>query len=676
MLKSLIAKVFSAAGQHSAEDMASETSRQIQQRGSDSVAELQQTPFLTGYVSEKTIKTKALLDRVSAFGRSGSRDIQRAKAILESIKDDFAETEDLLIIEAERLLDGIVEDGVIDDEESEALSKLAGLFENPVSDSPVTAIAGKRFVLTGEFETEGNKDTVKQMIIAEGGQVTSGVSGKTDYVVVGRNGSPRWGYGSFGNKIRDALKFRFSGKGKAEIVSEAAFLDHVGTNGPNAMKVLTEVCNRFRKQWEEPQVASKGFSGLTAGQQAAFDVVKAGRNLWLTGLGGTGKSYVLNQIIEWARNSGKNVIVSAPTGIAALNVGGSTVHRVLGITPEMTLGLKFSPYVPDDSPLIACDLMVVDEISMCRMDLFDYLSSALRIAASRREDKKISQLVVVGDFCQLPPVFSKGEKAILDQKYGRDVGGGFPFSGFFWEEWHFERIELFEAIRQRDASFVAALNAVRVGDTRGLRWIEEHSAKEPVESAITLCGRNADASKINDAKLGSLQGEPTVYEGRVEGEVEPSDMATEIHLALKPGARVMALVNDSEKTFMNGSLGTVLFCENAGAIVDFDGLGPSFVGFHRWDVTRPYLKEGKTKLEVIGTFTQLPLKLAWAITIHKAQGQTFEAVTLYPECWDSGQLYTALSRVTEVSRLFIAYEMLESFLVVSQDVLRFVERAD
>lgn len=223
-------------------------------------------------------------------------------------------------------------------------------------------------------------------------------------------------------------------------------------------------------------------------KKKAFDLVKEGKNVYLTGLAGIGKSYIVERIIEWAQTSGLNVITCAPTGIAALNVGGSTVHRVLCIRPGRTLEKDPHPFVPTDSPLPDCDLLILDEVSMCRMDLFDYLSAVLKIAGKIRKQKGkgLCQLLVVGDFCQLPPVITNEERRFLEEKYGYDVGEAFAFQSSEWAFWNFEEVELCEAIRQRDAHFVAALNACRFGDKNGARWIEQHALVNPLPDSIIL----------------------------------------------------------------------------------------------------------------------------------------------------------------------------------------------
>ena len=628
-----------------------------------------------GQTSRVTTQIRALMERISELGSKPNIDVGNVLAIVDHIHREFPESDDVFVTAAEKLLTQIANDGRVSDGERHLLSNFANMYENPISDSPVTEVSGKAFVLTGDFAADGGKATVSDMVKAAGGVVKGGVSKKVSYVVAGSLGSDAWAFGNFGQKVKKALDLKLTGKADIRIVSEKALMCYLESKSPEAMGALREKASRFERQWKSAKVVSNGFAGLTEGQQKVLDLVKSGRNVYLTGLGGTGKSYVLDKIIDWAQDCGKNVVVCAPTGIAALNVGGCTIHRALGIRPSKTLQIKPHIWLPADSPLVECDLMIVDEISMCRMDLFDYLSEALRKAGVERErsGRDVCQLVVVGDFCQLPPVLIKEERPILEKKYGYDVRNAYPFMGIQWEAWAFQKVELTEAIRQRDADFVAALNACRVGDTKGLRWIEEHSAKARPDKAIVLCGTNEEAAKENRRCLEGLPGESLAYIGRVNGEVEDGDLPTARTLHLKRGARVMALVNDSEKTYMNGSLGNVVgYCED-GVLVRFDSGYEARILAHEWNITKPALVNGKTKMETVGTFTQIPLKLAYAMTIHKAQGQTFQAASIYPRCWDPGQLYTALSRLTSIEGLHLAHACSDKFLIASDDVIDFIE---
>lgn len=628
-----------------------------------------------GQVSDETSKIRELIKKVSQLSQAHALDAHEAAEPARFIDAQLANSEDMFVKLIKARLLQILNKGIIDDEDRVALIKIAETYTNPISDSPIESISGLAFVLTGDFKTDGGKETIKQMIEAEGGVVKSGTSSKVSYVVVGGLGSDAWAFGNYGQKIKKALDLKCSGKVNIEVVTEKALLGYFSNTSGVALQVLKARKDRFEKQWTSAKVVSRDFRGLTSGQQQVFDTVARGDNVYLTGLGGTGKSYILDVIIDWARKQGKNVIACAPTGIAALNIGGSTLHRVLSIRPEETLAMHPYINVRENSPLMACDILIVDEISMCRMDLFDYLSLALKDAALRRSKtgQRPCQLIVVGDFCQLPPVLNKYEKKILDEKYGRDVRGAYAFMSDEWDTWNFKKIELVEAIRQRDSDFVAALNACRVGDTQGLRWIEEHSASIPDPKAIILCGKNAEAAQANDNKLGELRTSEKVYYATINGDVELADRPTESELRLKVGARVIALVNDSERTYMNGSLGVVKACNKNSVTVQFDNGYKGAVSTHDWEITRPSLVNGRTTAEVIGEFIQIPLKLAYAMTIHKAQGQTFEAASIYPRCWDPGQLYTALSRLTSVSGMHLAYKCADSFLITSQDVIDFNE---
>lgn len=628
-----------------------------------------------GKTSERTKSIHDLMKRISQLSEDENTSLADVQAVLDLINSRFANVDDVFVTSAGKLLTEIVCDGQISDNERTLLTQFAAMYEQPVSDDPVTEVSGRRLVLTGDFETPGGKELVKEMIEAAGGRVTGNISRVTDYVVVGALGSEAWAFGNYGQKVKKALDLRLTGSSDVQIVSEAAFMSFFKHESKEAMDVLDQNTARFAKQWEGAQTVSDDFSGLTEGQQQAFDAVKAGKNVYISGLGGTGKSYILQKIINWTEKSGLNVVVSAPTGIAALNVGGCTVHRALGIRPEETLASN--PYIrlDNNSPILACDLMIVDEISMCRLDLFDYLTAALRRAAQLRatEGKKPCQLVVVGDFSQLPPVCTKTEHKILNERYGYDIGDGYPFMGKTWDSWNFENVNLTEAIRQRDADFVTALNACRVGDTSGLRWIEAHCATKPAKNAIILCGKNDEVAYENDKQLRALQTASKTYVVNISGQLESGDKPTEERLTLKPGARVMALINNSIDTYMNGSLGTVTSCKSDAVTVRFDDTGEVAVRPYEWDITRPAVKSGKVKMETLGTFKQIPLKLAYAITIHKSQGQTFDAVNVHPSCWDAGQLYTALSRVTNINGLYLAYRVPDASLVTSKDVIDFQE---
>lgn len=529
------------------------------------------------------------------------------------------------------------------------------------------------FVLSGDFDVDGGKDTLTRMIEIAQGNVTKNVSGKTDYLVVGNNHNPKWAYGRFGTKVMKAIGLNIHKNKGIKIIDEPSIIRALGTNN-DVLSYAECRSNAIQYTWDNAKVAVFNDNGFTRGQQDFLNAFMSGENIYLTGLAGTGKSFILEKAISLAKAEGRNVIVCAPTGIAALNVGGSTIHRVLGIRPNDTLGLNISPWISDDSALRKCDILVIDEISMCRMDVFDYLSAAIKRALSltnRNIDE--FQLVVIGDFCQLPPVVTREIRPILNKKYGREVGGAYAFLGSEWNSWKFIKIELTEAIRQKDSDFVRALNTVRIGGWQGIEWIQQYSSDKPHENAISICGKNRVAEKINEKKLGEIDEQLWVYKAAIEGDVTDADKPTYDTLKIKLGARVIALVNNSEDTFMNGSLGTVISCCDDVVTVLFDNRGTSEISPHKWEITKPIVRNGKTEKDVVGTFQQIPLKLAWAITIHKSQGQTFNSASVFPECWECGQLYTALSRLSDIDGLYLEDTIIRDYLKTSSDVLTFIE---
>lgn len=632
-------------------------------------------PYAYGQLSPKTSAIDALIKKVSFLGTKSDTSVSELAETLNSIDPSLRATDDVFVCAVITLLSDIVKDGKLSPEEKKHLASFARIYDNPISNEPIEAIGGRRFVLTGDFSIEGGKQTATEMIKAAGGKCANSVSRATNFVVVGNKGSDAWAFGNYGTKVKKALDFKLTGQSDVKIVNEDTLLTALGEHSAESATILDTKKNRFKEQWDKARVVSKSFNGLTDGQQRVFDLVKNGDNVYLAGLGGTGKSFILEIIINWARSIDKNVIVCAPTGIAALNIGGSTIHRALGIRPEATMQKPFRPRIGRNDPLYNCDLMIVDEISMCRLDLFDYLSSALMAAARqrRRDGRRPCQLVVVGDFSQLPPVVTRSDRAILNEMYGYPIHEGYAFMGESWPLWNFQHVELTEAIRQRDAAFVAALNACRVGDTKGTRWIEQHASNSVPGDAIRLCGKNNQADSINNEQLEALPGAEYIYYGSIDGEVSAGDLPTVKTLRLKPGARVMVLINHYANKYVNGSLGTVIQCEPDNCVVNIDDVGPVRFESHTFEITEPVMEDSKAGVKVIGTFTQLPLKLAYALTIHKSQGQTFDHAVVYPDCWDPGQLYTALSRLTSIEGLQLAHHIPDSSLIASQAVIDFYD---
>lgn len=416
---------------------------------------------------------------------------------------------------------------------------------------------------------------------------------------------------------------------------------------------------------------------LTHLQKYAYQVLKAGYNVFLTGDGGTGKSHLIRLFIDYCRSSNLNVLVTASTGVAAFNIDGVTLHRAFDI-PLGAVVFDKDSYNVDDT-IVQSDVIIIEEISMVRLDIFDFVMNKISQANNKRKrvGKPNIQLVLVGDFLQLPPVLLDNERYALNTHYKRDVGAAFAFDSVFWNHFEFKYIILTEIVRQSNKEFITALNKVRVGDKSSIDYLYNNSSKELLDGAITLCGTNSETNSKNKEEINKLSGNLVEYKALIDGPIFESETPAELFLKLKVGARVMTLVNNTDYAYNNGSFGTVLELNDNTIKVKMDSGHTVYLERYTWTIyryelenTEEYSKQKLTKKE-IGTFTQFPLKLAYAITIHKSQGQTYDKVNLSPYCWDCGQLYVALSRVRDLSSLHFNYKPDTKYLVISLNVIAF-----
>ena len=419
-------------------------------------------------------------------------------------------------------------------------------------------------------------------------------------------------------------------------------------------------------------------ASLTKSQQRAYKAIMSGLNVFLTGHAGTGKSYLLNIVRHELSDAGKNVVVAAPTGIAAINVGGTTLHRLFELKPDIYSDR--AERIP--SVLKRTDVLIIDEISMCRIDLFDYIGRVLK------KTHRFIQVIVVGDFCQLPPVIpNKGsnseyfdEKGVLDTHFGFDVGGGFAFLSEQWTRLNFKTIILEEVVRQNDPQFIDALDRARRGKVEALEYFAFYSNPQVLPKGIYLAGRNAEVNRINANKLAAIGQRSYFYNAECKGEVREDDKrgATEL-LELKVGARIMTTANDSE--YRNGDLGYITaLTEDSITVLMDNAPKESEIKRYTWEIIRYQVEITDQdrvlfKRTVVGRYIQFPLKLAWAVTIHKSQGQTFDQVNLNPQCWDSGQLYVALSRVRSIEGLHLVSPLYDRYLKLDPAVSDFYEYA-
>lgn len=409
---------------------------------------------------------------------------------------------------------------------------------------------------------------------------------------------------------------------------------------------------------------------LTKEQSQALAIMNTGANIFLTGNAGTGKSFVLQSFIDQHKND--NVIVTAPTGVAALNVGGATLHRTLSLTPDDNLTTKIAK---SNDTLAEADILVVDEISMCRSDLFNYLIKTIH--ATEKKEKNHIQLVVVGDFCQLPPVVATEE-----EKAYFAGGKEFAFNSDYWAKCKFTTITLKNVVRQKNRQFTDALNKIRIGDASGLDFIKKSSAKKKIKNAITLCGRNRTADDINEESLDLIDERPYRFESAIEGTVKNSDKPLPDTIYLKKTARVVIMINDKKGKYSNGTIGVItdIAEQNDDPVVtvkledgDEVALTPATWSIYKYELVKKGKKLSLEKVKV-GSFTQIPLKPAYAVTIHKSQGQTYDAVNFDPEIWASGQLYVALSRVTDVKKLHCTSRITKAMVKLDPTIKQFYKK--
>ncbi|MGP9845862.1 AAA family ATPase [Brachybacterium sp. 107] len=421
---------------------------------------------------------------------------------------------------------------------------------------------------------------------------------------------------------------------------------------------------------------------ITEDFQRALDLLDAGSHLFLTGRAGTGKSSLIRRFLE---TTDRNALTVAPTGIAALNVEGYTIHRLfsfpLGVSEERVRGPRYYPGRFAQA-LSTLDTLIVDEASMVRADLFDALAAALeRFGPRPGEPFGGVQLVLVGDLFQLPPIVTDAEAAHIEERYGTP----FFFSAHSFDRDRFPAVELTTVFRQLgDDRLVDLLNAVREGALMEEARAELNSRTDPdfepplEEFWLTLATTNRIVTSRNRQMLERLPDAPQTFTAAVTGETDGFERPTEEALRLAVGAQVMLLNNDPLDRWVNGTLGqvTAIGADADGPVVEVrlrDGRRHQ-VGPHTWDITRPSVDGGHLVHQVIGTFTQLPMKLAWAITIHKSQGQTLDRVVvdLTGGTFANGQLYVALSRCTSLAGLVLKRDVLPRDLKSDVRVRRFL----
>lgn len=401
-------------------------------------------------------------------------------------------------------------------------------------------------------------------------------------------------------------------------------------------------------------------TNLSPDQNSALQAMRSGKNVFLTGKAGTGKTHVIK---EFLKKAGKNTIITAPTGIAALAIRGATLHSVF----RLRFGL-LDPGAIESLPtsqmwlLRKAKVLIIDEISMVRADAFEAMYRKIEKCNTKL------QIIVVGDFYQLPPVVKKEEIPFFNEFFG----GTFAFNSPAWEDARFEKCELETVHRQKDMTFVNVLNQIRVGDPSGIPILAKRVGLKNHKSATVLVTTNKMADSINNGRIAEIKAENHVFEASVTGEFAGKEAPAPFSLDLKEGASVIACVNSSEGDYVNGSVGTIISIDDDCVVVDFGGEELVEVTPHTWEIIDyQYDSEKKEVKEIIkGSFKQIPIKLGWALTIHKSQGMSIENVTvdLGWGAFAHGQVYVALSRATSIEGLTLVKPIRKKDLIIDKAV--------
>lgn len=426
---------------------------------------------------------------------------------------------------------------------------------------------------------------------------------------------------------------------------------------------------------------------------ALFDLAEyTSRSIFLTGKAGTGKTTFLNSFIEKTR---KNYIVVAPTGIAAINAGGVTIHSMFGLPLrtfiptldriDSNLGMNIPDLMPhfkyrkDKLKLLReVEIIIVDEVSMLRADVLDMIDFSLRHVRRNQLPFGGVQMLFVGDLYQLPPVVR--DEKFLNQYYG---------SPFFFESYALKQlplvtVELTTVYRQKDAHFLNILNAIRDGKPENIDFKTLNARYQPDfepedEPYVFLTSHNRMADDINQRKLQELSGKMYRYKAQIHGDFKENQYPNEEILELKTGAQVMFIRNDAtaEKKYYNGKLAEVTSLTDEEIWVRIEGQDEEYkLKREIWE-QKKYSLDGEKKIQedVLGSFEQFPIRLAWAVTIHKSQGLTFDRLIIDAgKSFASGQVYVALSRCRTLEGIVLKSKINPEVIFSDQRVADFQQK--
>lgn len=421
---------------------------------------------------------------------------------------------------------------------------------------------------------------------------------------------------------------------------------------------------------------------LTPEFKRAFDIMEGGKNVFLTGKAGTGKSTLLRLFRDKTR---REYAVVAPTGIAALEVGGQTIHKLFclpfgTVTVERLRALRAEDKLKIKGALYAVQTLIVDEVSMVRADVLQGMDFILRCARNPRLPFGGVQVILIGDPYQLPPVVVDDER----EHFAQEHSSPYFFDAEAFKAGGFTTVELQTVHRQKDEEFISALNAVRSGEVSDKHLATLNSTvllpgEKLTPGTLALTTTNAQAAKFNEAKMARLPGEMRSFRGWYDGEFSYKNMPVPLDLTLKIGAQVMFVKNDLSERWVNGTIGVVTGFPDEGCarVRPIDMTSDVEVWKEDWEMLGWERCPEKKKVieKIVGTYRHLPLVPAWACTIHKSQGRTLDHtyVHLGAGTFATGQLYVALSRCRTLQGLRLNRPVRREDVLVDQAVVNFMD---
>lgn len=440
---------------------------------------------------------------------------------------------------------------------------------------------------------------------------------------------------------------------------------------------LNEITRREQEALPEEDVSESPVSGSEQdfieycpdgleGQELAIHEILAGNSVFIFGAGGVGKSHVIRQIVD------ESTLLCSFSGVAALNIGGTTCHKAFGLSTTVVTASDYKLESKTANLLRSVKRIVIDEISQLRKDYFELIEWKLRKARGNDQPFGGVQMVMVGDFYQIPPVLVGNEKMPYMQA-GWDSRWAFTSS-----KWDFKTIELTHVWRQEDKRQANILHAIRKNTEKCAKALyviqKESTPYDEAAQMLHLCTTNASVQRINSYWYEKLSSKEKTFTASKEGKFSPGELPVEEVVRVKEGAKVVMCANHPEGLYQNGTRGTVTRIIGDTVVVKGEH-GEFIVEPYKWSkFVYEAGSDGKLDKREKGFFKQIPIKLGWAITIHKAQGMTLDkiAIDVGRGCFEHGQLYVALSRVRDLTNLSFVTPIRHSDVIIDKEVQEFL----